>query len=110
MGTALKTLTAAREWLDDPERWLQGNFYKGHDQYKPQAACLIGACDVALGAPIALFGATHDTLMAAVEERGPYRSVATFNDDESTTHADVLAVLEGRTTPAVEPVLGADET
>lgn len=109
--SAVEVLTTVREALGDPERWWRDEYWPNLEDGEygdvAECACLLGACAIAQGwvfdpepAP------TPASLIAAVEETGIRKRlglsdvfendalVAEFNDDPSTTHADILNVLD----------------
>jgi hypothetical protein len=82
----------ARELLSDPKRWCQGHLRSGG------AFCTVGALCEAGGWADGSFmnrtnlgWKTYTRVQAALKQPIP---IAHFNDDERTTHADVLALLD----------------
>ncbi len=90
---ALEVLTTVREALSDPERWYQGSYFNGKSTESATCACLEGATWIAAEA---LYGspATYDKPADWLISEAAGRPVIDFNDDPSTTHADILAVLD----------------
>lgn len=75
-------LIAARALIDTPEKWCKGKMSDGKGRY-----CALGACyaDQAAG----------ERVLSAIYEVGVPNSgfLARFNDDPTTTHADVMALF-----------------
>lgn len=95
----IEIIQGAREILSDPKRW------KKHGWGDSSRCCLEGALGVAAcGNAYALVEDTVDEVLARAEElvrkhaasNRPYdvADLATFNDDDATTHEDVLTLLD----------------
>lgn len=106
--SAVEVLTTVREALSDPERWYQHESWPGESAgimeldrlgreklgERAERACLIGACSLAKGHyDMGRWKDAPEELWAAVREHGGL-TIADFNDDPSTTHADILNVLD----------------
>lgn len=101
--TTKETLAAARRLIEAPEYWTKGHhardrFGTGVDSTSSRAVCwcALGACERA--DPRNNGSAAKRALVLALEvveprDRVP-ASVAEFNDSETTTHADVLALFD----------------
>ena len=97
-----EVLVKAREWLSDPARWWRKDFTPvgcSRLQEAP-ATCAWGACMRAAGQREAHqsespFSSGAVRLLAATltGTNNPL-DVSDFNDDPSTTHADVLALFD----------------
>lgn len=94
--TTAEALAAARKLIDTPEKWCQNSYattIKGRPTRPLDASakcfCSAGACLVATGN---LYSPARDALDRLVAET--HRSVVTFNDHHSTTHADVMALFD----------------
>lgn len=94
----LHLLEIARAKISDPQNWTQGAEARDENGIavlatRPNASCFcvlgacISACDGWLVAP-ALISELGTQI-------GPGMSVVGFNDQPSTTHADVLALFDG---------------
>ena len=113
-NTAIGILQAARALIASPENWAQGGFHH-HPKGGERAYCALGAVNAAaqnvaaqnvLGltlegdieedADIPNFEGLGIVAVVSLHEAVPlgYRGVAPFNDDECTTHADVLALYD----------------
>lgn len=83
----------ARELLSDPKRWCKG------DLRRQGRVCVVGAiCDAAGIVDFSRHNASPVAEMALCRAMAAlpvgFRAVPTFNDDPTTTHADVLALLD----------------
>jgi len=95
MNDVVATLTAARELLSDPVRWTKGRMARdaaGERAYSrsPEAVCWCAAG--ALNKVSSAWGVqeAQGILFASVSGKG----IAAFNDDPTTTHADILAAFD----------------
>lgn len=91
MNTALEVLRKARSLIKNEKDWCKGSAYNSEGQ-----RCIIGAIDGALR-----YGQVHDVkFLQLLEELESYLptdaglTLVEFNDAASTSHADVLAVLD----------------
>lgn len=84
-------LRAAKALIDTPEKWGKGDGLRGPSKPK---RCAIHA--VAHGVDLGREDAMVDALTAALPEgwQGGLLPIAEYNDDPSTTHADVLALFD----------------
>ncbi len=92
----LAVLMKARDWLSDPAHWCQNALIIGHDGREcsfsdaPAASCAWGAIVIATGRP----GITRDEPYCLVEKLCGEARLQWFNDDITTTHADILALFD----------------
>lgn len=90
----LSVLEEAREWLDDPERWLQGRLCSENILVTDAGkTCAWGAILRSARGGDAVFEAER-VLSVACGGDTRIGSVIRFNDDPRTTHADVLALFD----------------
>lgn len=91
--TTLEVLRAARALVDTPEKWTQGVYATDSDGNTVPPEDDDAVCFCLSGA---LWHADPDGPWGAYEAVGVAvrRNVIAFNDDEATTHADVLAGLD----------------
>jgi hypothetical protein len=95
--TPLETLQKAREHLSDPKNWNKdGNYFKDNDR-SSGCCCALGALALCEVGPNPRWSAPHihdarAALMSALRPGG--RTVTSFNDAPSTTHADILALFD----------------
>lgn len=83
----LKCLQDARQWLSDPAHWVKGHYNAG------DASCAHGAvCRIGLSTDLTI-KAWH-LLDEACPLGTPNPFTPIFNDDPTTTHADVLALFD----------------
>ncbi len=93
----VKTLRKIRSVLSDPQKWTKRAFARlptgdptSWDNNNACCWCLEGAilrsCRSGGINPIPVYEELHSFL--------PFRAIANFNDDDSTTHADVLNLLD----------------
>ena len=99
----LEILRKARELLSDESRWTKGVSARDEALREAYPRSALAVCWCATGAVLKASGPPssrmdshpvlrlEQTLHAAY---GPGRYVQGFNDDESTTHADVLALFD----------------
>lgn len=101
--TPLEILIAARAKIAEPERWTKGTFSRNAEgepcavDWGPAAVCwcALGAINATTNKMHQLYelkSAAKDALALAVSPS--HDSVAYFNDDPATTHADVLAAFD----------------
>lgn len=92
MKTPLQILLDARAFLSDEKRWTKGSFWRG------DACCLKGFMTISGNynskAYALLSEALPDHFKWDSELARLYDPIVRFNDHPSTTHADVLAVLD----------------
>lgn len=93
----VEILTKARELIATPQRWHKGSLFgDGAGEMAPQKRavqfCIAGACIYVVPDNVFHYSDAKD-LLEPYMPRG-FESIAQFNDDERTTHADVLAVLD----------------
>lgn len=94
--TASARLRAARKLIADPSKWTKGWFARDAKGVMaslddPQAVCFC-----AIGAIAATSATDSETVQALTRQamaRG-FASVPDFNDHETTSHADVLALFD----------------
>lgn len=96
MSTVKQNLIKVRELIKEPTSWMKGDYNNDMcGTREPTCFCILGAIaatkDIddsdACDSPEAIF--LRD--LAGIE---PACSVALFNDDAATTHADILALLD----------------
>ncbi len=98
--TPHEVLVQARKLIERPERWTKGNFAKDAHQYAVYPESHRAACWCAHGATIKASAedwAKHASAIAALRNAltaGWARNIVSFNDDPSTTHADILALFD----------------
>jgi hypothetical protein len=90
MATVRQNLIAAKALIDTPEKWVKGALKTG------DCLCAMGAVHAVL--PKNYHGLISDTaqfraLQSALPD-GFRWSVPSFNDDPSTTHADIMALFD----------------
>lgn len=91
-------LKRARERISAPERWTKDWFAKDKDGYPVYAGSQEAACWCIRGAFISLNPcvptkeAAYELICAHLPVRG--MGIAEFNDLETTTHADILALFD----------------
>lgn len=86
---AIIVLQQARELLSDPKRWVQGHFDIGH------AFCAAGAIEKVAGRGTDVEDDAYYALANVIDVLSDGTdAIASFNDDDSTTHADVLAAFD----------------
>ena len=100
--TTKEVLIAARDLIAEPEHWIKGAMAKRTrgsrvrlDSDHPDATCfcLLGAVVCAAGVGKLILEDAEDTLRVWLPAN--YNGqISDFNDARSTTHADVLAVLD----------------
>jgi hypothetical protein len=109
---AVELLRKARALIEDPDRWGKGWYCidaegrRLHDDEDPPGCkrCMAGALRYAAGIRMELdYPPGNNTAALAAATRAarrviktlsPYESISDFNDDETTTHADVLKVVD----------------
>jgi len=89
------TLKRTREYLTDPKHWTKGELFRdanGNPCFRTEAscACLVGA--TVLVDPLDAAGRrdAYELLDSLLDDM----PLVVFNDLETTTHADVLALLD----------------
>lgn len=89
MTTTADTLRAARALIESPADWRQ---YSGVNHHTTQGYCAMEALS---GVPTAVDGA-YDQAAEGLHAQLPadVPSIITYNDDPSTTHADILALFD----------------
>ena len=97
-------LKAAREILQDEKRWTKGYFARTAAGDRVESCnkaavcyCAMGAIDkAAVEAREPRFGVGDDAIDALAKflPDGHQKSVASFNDNPKTTHAEVLALFD----------------
>lgn len=109
-ATVVQALTEARALLNDPGRWMQGEFAgdqngrRVRNPLAPEAVafCLLGACYRVVGFAVPTIDDRNPferpALVQAIEQRLEHAiatdDVPDFNDDEAREHADILAALD----------------
>lgn len=92
----IDVLKTARATLEDPARWTRGWFFrddKGAKVANPADAscfCMLGACIAAAGNSVVTNIPGELALRYVLDGLYP----ADFNDDPTTTHADILRVFD----------------
>lgn len=97
MATVKENLIAAKALIDTPEKW-------GKDEYEPGPGCycLAGAIFAAKGEGFNPWKENNSPEAKAIENGlnelydglSPWRSYVDFNDDPSTTHANIMALFD----------------
>lgn len=92
-------LTQAKSLIDTPDKWIKGKFAaQGPYGYELPFDDDAATCFCALGAATRAMGETdayNDATMALYYALpAGYSMVSIFNDDEDTTHADVMALFD----------------
>ena len=85
---ARQVLLDTREFLSDPNNWTRF----ANERYGRY--CLRGAIKLRGEATYDARVGAMSAVLAQLASYTSYTSVTRFNDDESTTHADVLAILD----------------
>lgn len=88
MSTTLEVLRGARELLRDEDRWIKGDFENGVGGF-----CLLGALVHSEDEKCLAYSALQRQVNM-MSKTGFGIAVATFNDAKTTTHADVLDLLD----------------
>lgn len=102
--TPLEVLIAAREWLDDPTHWTRGAMWRDRrcnnteTKSRVRSTCAVGALYFVAGCASPTTDSTRvrlargaSTMLASFVSN---EDVSLFNDDRTTTHADVLALFD----------------
>jgi hypothetical protein len=86
-------LIAAKALIDTPEKWGKGSGLRG--PLRPQRCAIHAACDMSAGS-LWREDAVVDALTAALPTGflGRLLALADYNDDPSTTHADIMDVFD----------------
>lgn len=84
----------ARDILADPGKWCQGDYSDSDGR-----VCLLGALGVAFNGDCEAYEYRYDALIKAAKlirshMPGEVFLVSLFNDDQHTTHADILNVFD----------------
>lgn len=98
--TLREDLVAAKALIDTPEKWCKGsdwrgaNIYTSTASYAPPAAIRLQMCARSAAQTIDCkrHSGVHVALIAALPDG--WRSVAEFNDERRTTHADIMALFQ----------------
>lgn len=86
----LKCLQDARQRIENPANWHQGD-WSNYRYGKAAAWCTWGSVFVVLGSS----GEMHGRVMSYLNASTPDgRGAISYNDDPTTTHADVLALFD----------------
>ena len=108
-AVVIDTLHKARQLISDPRRWHRNTLARDvHgvavtlEDPNAWSFCALGAA--ARVAPSGVFHYVHQALEAKVPDGLRYPSVANFNDDPQTQHADVIKLYD-RTIKAEEAKL-----
>lgn len=106
--TVLVILKAARTLLTDPKCWTQGSLARlasGEPTYLVESSNAV--CWCIMGATCRFdpldSGQLADRLLRDHLPPGYYRSIGEFNDNPSTTHADVMSLFD-RTIATIESI------
>lgn len=98
----LRVLVGAREWLTDPTHWRRGGFFRDHDGDQIEvydlaeqhseigSSCAWGAIRLETNDE----GDLDSDAVKYLDTFVPGGCTVVFNDDPSTTHADVLALFD----------------
>lgn len=91
MSAVKDNLIAAKSLIDTPEKWAQHEY-----EPRPGCFCVIGAVGAVLGKdPDSKLGPEEVELARALPLPSTNPSfVIDFNDDEHTTHADIMALFD----------------
>jgi hypothetical protein len=88
--TVLQVLIEARAMIADPNNWCRGDYFIDN------RCCPLGAIAATIGKPKNFWGGeavfNHPANLALSEAMG--EAVHKFNDDESHSHADILAAFD----------------
>lgn len=92
MASVKENLIAAKALITDERNWFKGG-YRMEIPTGTVCYCAVGALMTVTGLPASL---VHDSAehFALEEEVGVNRTVVGFNDNDETTHADILALFE----------------
>lgn len=110
VGTVAKRLIEAKKLIDTPDKWIKGSYYHAEDFFgiRKMMFCAVGAIYQAgtwewrnedTNTPMALYR-PEDHIMAneAVEYLHSAAchpgGIEGFNDDETTTHEEIMAVFD----------------
>jgi hypothetical protein len=89
MSTVKENLIAAKALIDTPEKWIKGSFHKAG------CFCAVGALGMASNGNPENWGYDErEALLRALPVDAVAYSVALFNDDPDTTHADIMALFD----------------
>lgn len=90
-----------KELLADPNKWTKGSSARDSvgipvhiDSDRATCFCMRGALVKVCGEDENRYSRDYDKLMATILEDTCVRSITYFNDHPSTTHQDILRVLE----------------
>jgi hypothetical protein len=100
--TTLEILIAGRARIDTPERWTRGDWARdangvGVEPLSPDAVCFcaMGAVDAAAASEeYAVYLRAVAALRDAIPKGLRLISVPTYQDCDTTTHADVMAMFD----------------
>lgn len=92
--TLQSDLIAARALIDTPEKWARGD---KNGRLRPETFCAMTALGVPCEPDSKRFDAARDALIAQLPEGfegNPQFPVVSYNDSDTTTHADILALFD----------------
>lgn len=90
----LRILDEMREILATPEMWCKGRYSNG------EAVCIMGALDVARGRspggprPYPSPLEERNVIFTLLKSTPHHQKIWTFNDNPSTTHSDILSLID----------------
>lgn len=94
--TTAEILRKAKAHISTPEMWHKGSLFSGPGR-ETCAACAYGAILIATGTHVVPYRKAQAQLDAAVSLVSGCswrRCAAAYNDDPSTTHADMMALFD----------------
>ena len=89
--TEAELLRKARDLISDPTGWTKGRF-KRQDCYHPPRYCAVGALMEASAEDVNRTTPACERLERIVAKEG--WSITAYNDDEDTTHQDILDLFD----------------
>ena len=93
MASVKENLIAAKALISTPDKWLQGDL-RDEDF---TCFCAIGAIETAggyVGRAGTLFGSPEVAALTNASGFQHWSGLAGFNDDEATTHADIMDLFD----------------
>ena len=91
--TTAELLRKAKARISTPEMWHKGSMFSGLDR-ETCPACAYGALFIAANGSGPAFDDTRSVLDAATRSVLNYGNTHTYNDNPSTTHADIMALFD----------------
>lgn len=102
-------LRAAKALIDTPEKWTKGCNARAFDGASLDPRDVLASCFCSFGAMVHVEDNSDNrreadhALFMAVGEIAPFPGYISFNDADTTTHADVMALFDRAIELAGEP-------